>query len=331
MMNDQRPIETILKLVNKPFQDVQVLYLGTATYDIDKFQVRQTQRFTEMGCQVKSLQVSDQAPSDMERNIDEADVIVVGGGNTLYAVDRWRNLNMIPPLRKAIERGAVMTGGSAGAICWFDGGHSGTSIGCLMQQIVLSSLTRCVILYHYFIIDSMDPDTYKKSMLSKFSDSSIVVKDESSTTGLSSEAPKEWEYIRVDALGFLPGLVCPHHDRIQSNGVLRANDFDRLLLQSPRELGIAIDHWAALVIDGEDYYVMSLEDKEGSVLNEKDWVTNGSGKPGIWIKEVVNDGQEVYQQICPRQGKVKDLFRVASKITNNEDALLQCRIENPQP
>ena len=27
-------------------------------------------------------------------------------------------------LRVASERGAVMVGGSAGAICWFDGGHS---------------------------------------------------------------------------------------------------------------------------------------------------------------------------------------------------------------
>lgn len=125
MMNDRRPVETILKLANKPFHEVQVLYLGTATYDIQMFRERQTQRFTEMGCKVSSLQVSDQIPSDMEAVIDKADVIVVAGGNTLYAVDRWRNLQMIPLLRKAMERGAVMTGGSAGAICWFSGGHSG--------------------------------------------------------------------------------------------------------------------------------------------------------------------------------------------------------------
>lgn len=310
MMNDPRPIKAILKLVNKPSQDVQVLYVGTATYDIPMFQIRQTQRFEEMGCQIKSLDVSDSIPSHMEDMIENSDVIVVGGGNTLYAVDRWRNLNLIPSFRKAMDRGVVMTGGSAGAICWFDGGHS----------------------------DSMDPDTYKKAMQVKFSDSSIVVKDESSSLTLSSEPPKEWEYIRVDALGFLPGFICPHHDRVQSNGVLRANDFDRLLLQSPDELGIAIDHWAALIIDGEDYHVMSLEDKDGSVKNGKDFVTDGSGKPGVWIKEVVSgdergrEGQQIVKQwICPPKGKVKDLLQVASKIRNNEDALQQCRMENPQP
>eukprot|EP01052_Picozoa_sp_SAG31_P018987 SAG31_NODE_1367_length_8615_cov_12.875763_4_plen_73_part_00 len=34
-----------------------------------------------------------------------------------------------------------------------------------------------------------------------------------------------WEYIRIPCLGLLPGLCCPHHDRVQSNGVLRADDF----------------------------------------------------------------------------------------------------------
>jgi hypothetical protein len=34
--------------------------------------------------------------------------------------------------------------------------------------------------------------------------------DESSK--LEGEA-KKWSYIRVPGLGFLPGLVCPHHDR----------------------------------------------------------------------------------------------------------------------
>ena len=150
------------------------------------------------------------------------------------------------------------------------------------------------ILCSYHNQDSMDPETYKKNTLAKFSDSLVTAQDET-TASSSSEELKEWEYIRVDALGFLPGLVCPHHDRVQSNGVLRAHDFDRLLLQSKDERGIAIDHWAALIIDGEDFQVMSLEGKEGSVKDGNEFVTDGSGIPGIWIKEVVvqEDGQDL--------------------------------------
>ena len=42
----------------------------------------------------------------------------------------------------------------------------------------------------------------------------------------------------IEGLGFLPGLCCPHHDRVQSNGVLRAEDFEKLLRRHPQERGI---------------------------------------------------------------------------------------------
>ena len=71
---------------------------------------------------------------------------------------------------------------------------------------------------------------------------------------------------RVPGLGFLPGLCCPHHDRIQSNGVPRAEDFEAMMRRHGQEVGIAIDHWAALVIDGEDYRILAISDKPGSQL-----------------------------------------------------------------
>ena len=73
----------------------------------------------------------------MSSEVEKSDVIVISGGNSLFAVDRWNKIGLAPMLRTAMERGAVLTGGSAGAICWFDGGHS----------------------------DSWDPDTYKTAML----------------------------------------------------------------------------------------------------------------------------------------------------------------------
>ena len=127
-MNDPRPAKKIVELVDKPAQDINVVYLGTATYDIGVFKARQTERFAELGCNVQSLDIAndDDGFSDAEINqiIDQADVIVVGGGNTLYAVDRWRSLGIDDALERAMMRGAVLSGGSCGAISWFDGGHS---------------------------------------------------------------------------------------------------------------------------------------------------------------------------------------------------------------
>lgn len=301
-MYDPRPVQSILEMAGKPLEEVNVVYLGTATYDIEQFQGRQTQRFVEMGCSVTSLKVTTDVPSNMFQLVDEADVIVVGGGNTLFAVDRWRLIGLDTALRTAMERGTIMTGGSAGAICWFDGGHS----------------------------NSMDPDTYRDFRVRKFGkatqDLDNVV-DEIYAT--SSEEIKDWKYIRISALGFLPGLVSPHHDRVQSNGVLRADDFDRLLLENPGELGIGIDHWAALVVDGMDYHVLSLKDREGSILNGTDFCTDGSGEPGIWIKEVVNG--KVVQKVCPSEGRLMDLLRLPSKIIEDIQSVELCRRENRQP
>jgi dipeptidase E len=233
--------------------------------------------------------------------IDQADVIVVGGGNTLFAMDRWTKLGIVQHLRRAMERGAILTGGSAGAICWFDGGHS----------------------------DSMDPDTYKQPMLEKFgANNSQTTVDESSTLS-DDKVIQEWKYIRVNGLGFLPGLVCPHHDRVQSNGVLRAHDFDQMLLRHPGELGIGIDHWAALVVEGERYRVLSLEGKGGSVQNGVDFCADADadGVPGIWIKEV-KDGK-VHARICPHEGTVEDLLRVTAEIIEDKGAVERCRRANP--
>ena len=111
-----------------------------------------------------------------------------------------------------------MAGGSAGAICWFDGGHS----------------------------DSMDPSFYFKTLT-----------DESAAAALTLEKLTSWKYIRVPCLGFLPGLVCPHFDKTQSNGTARAADFDEMMRRHPGETGVGIDHFAALVVEGNRYSVLS--------------------------------------------------------------------------
>jgi dipeptidase E len=159
-----------------------VCYIGTATYDRPQFCKVQTGGFSDVGCMVTELRVAIESPSsaDIEKTVQQADVIVVSGGNTLFATGRWNKLGVSPALRKAWDTGScVMAGGSAGAIWVFDGGHS----------------------------DSADPHYFKKAMLSP-------------GWGSDTEADTAWDYVRVPALGFLPGLLCPHHDRTQSNGEL---------------------------------------------------------------------------------------------------------------
>ena len=78
------------------------------------------------GCATDVLYLLGKAPSSesIAQKIDWADIIYVGGGNTLKMMRRWRRLGVDDQLRSAHTRGAVLCGVSAGAICWFDRGHS---------------------------------------------------------------------------------------------------------------------------------------------------------------------------------------------------------------
>ncbi len=50
----------------------------------------------------------------------KADVIYVGGGDTLFMLDGWEKSGVKKLILDAYERGVVICGLSAGAICWFD-------------------------------------------------------------------------------------------------------------------------------------------------------------------------------------------------------------------
>ena len=52
------------------------------------------------------------------------DAIIVGGGNTLNMLGIWKAQGIDTVLNKALNRGIVLAGGSAGSICWFQTGIS---------------------------------------------------------------------------------------------------------------------------------------------------------------------------------------------------------------
>ncbi|QLG44018.1 Type 1 glutamine amidotransferase-like domain-containing protein [Costertonia aggregata] len=54
--------------------------------------------------------------------INAMDVIVVGGGNTLNMLAIWKAQGIDLLLKNAYGNGVVMGGGSAGSLCWFNGG-----------------------------------------------------------------------------------------------------------------------------------------------------------------------------------------------------------------
>ncbi|MBE5739914.1 MAG: peptidase E [Clostridiales bacterium] len=59
---------------------------------------------------------------DMEKmraKFEKADMIYVGGGDTVFMIEHWKQSGLLPLIKEAYERGVIIAGLSAGAICWF--------------------------------------------------------------------------------------------------------------------------------------------------------------------------------------------------------------------
>lgn len=79
-----------------------------------------------LGCKIDSLLLLLEKlnKKQIEEKIFSADIIYVGGGNTLKMMKLWRQFGVDKLLKSAYNNGAVLCGISAGAICWFEYGHS---------------------------------------------------------------------------------------------------------------------------------------------------------------------------------------------------------------
>jgi peptidase E len=99
----------------------RALFLGTAGGDSERAQLKFYRAFTELGCRPATLAFF---PFDMKRDYAvaalEADLIYVGGGNTVAMLAVWREFGFDSVLRQAYEAGTVLAGISAGANCWFE-------------------------------------------------------------------------------------------------------------------------------------------------------------------------------------------------------------------
>mgnify|MGYP003289466449 CR=1 FL=1 len=50
----------------------------------------------------------------------KADLVYVGGGNTLFMIESWKQTGILDLITDAYNRGVIIAGLSAGAICWFE-------------------------------------------------------------------------------------------------------------------------------------------------------------------------------------------------------------------
>lgn len=115
----------IIRLSGK--RNPKLLFIPTATYDWEGYVEAVKKYFgSRLSCKIEVLRIVKERPSakTIAAKIRSADIIYVGGGNTLYLIKKWKKLGIDKLLLKAAKQGTVMAGLSAGAICWFRYGTS---------------------------------------------------------------------------------------------------------------------------------------------------------------------------------------------------------------
>jgi dipeptidase E len=105
----------------------KLLFIPTACSDSERYWTHIQEYFGDfLKCKTDVLYLIKEhlSKEQIRRKISWADVVYVGGGNTLLMMRVWRRLGVDKLLKEAYENGTVLSGISAGAICWFDSGHS---------------------------------------------------------------------------------------------------------------------------------------------------------------------------------------------------------------
>jgi dipeptidase E len=99
----------------------KVLMIATARGDDAEYVAKFHSAFAELGATTQHLPLFHRTP-DLRSLILAQDAIFVGGGNTKSMLAVWREWAIPPLLREAHDQGIVLSGQSAGAICWFEQG-----------------------------------------------------------------------------------------------------------------------------------------------------------------------------------------------------------------
>ena len=125
------PVETtaidkeIIKLSNK--KKPKLLFIPTASSDSEGYiEVVKKHFGKKLNCEVNVLYLikEKQPKKEIENKIYNSDIVYVGGGNTSKMMKIWRKTGVDRMLLKAWRKGIVMSGLSAGSICWFKFGNS---------------------------------------------------------------------------------------------------------------------------------------------------------------------------------------------------------------
>ena len=143
-----------------------ICFIPTATGDSDSYKVSYYATLNKLNCNPTHLDFFKRTPN-LEELIKNQDIIFVGGGNTKSMLSVWKEWGLDTILKKAYIEGTIMSGVSAGAICWFEKGIT-DSWSDELKVMECLSFTKGNCCPHY------DEESERKPSLSQFINEDIL-------------------------------------------------------------------------------------------------------------------------------------------------------------
>lgn len=121
---DPRMDEYLLSLpqVSRP----RICFVPTASGDADGYIARFYDIFGVDRCLPSHLRLFGRRIQNLREHVLAQDIVYVGGGATAYLLAMWRQAGLDAVFREAWQQGVILSGISAGALCWFEAGLTDT-------------------------------------------------------------------------------------------------------------------------------------------------------------------------------------------------------------
>lgn len=110
----------LLNQVNQ--SEPKIAFIATASANSPEYIGRFYDSFKSKNCVPSHLCLTHKNTLALEAYIFKQDVIYVGGGNTKDMLILWKKWGLDAILKEAYHQGILLSGLSAGAICWFEEG-----------------------------------------------------------------------------------------------------------------------------------------------------------------------------------------------------------------
>lgn len=97
----------------------KICFLAQASCESKEYTVWFYKTFVDLGAHPSHISLFGRVNGSWKSQLLEQDIIYVGGGNTRSMLALWRAWGLDQVLQEAYEKGIILAGVSAGAICWF--------------------------------------------------------------------------------------------------------------------------------------------------------------------------------------------------------------------